>query len=205
MENEETMPSAACTDPRQAENLQITTNASQIGGFSHPGSAWEESFVSRADRGPEACCFGGVEIETVSQGRDELVCGVQQLLVDTRRMNGLQNAAAQGEVHIGCAALDDKILDERGSRIGLEELAFPREQRFVGRRDAEIEAEGVASAVRNLSKSPVAVVQLGELETVRAIFALRCYQRQRLDEASSESDVDEVTLIEANQQAQVIA
>jgi hypothetical protein len=87
-------------------------------------------------------------------------------------MSGLQNAATQGEMRIGCAALYDQILDERGSRIGLKELAFPREQRFVGGRDAEVEAGGIASAVRNFSKSPIAVVQLGEPETVRAIFAL---------------------------------
>jgi hypothetical protein len=42
-------------------------------------------------------------------------------------MNSRQNAAAQREVRIGCAALDDKILDERGSRISLKELALPRE------------------------------------------------------------------------------
>jgi hypothetical protein len=61
--------------------------------------------------------LGDVEVETVSQGGDEFICGVEQLLLDARRMNNRQNAAAQGEVRIGCAALDDKI--RRGFSNGI--------------------------------------------------------------------------------------
>jgi hypothetical protein len=41
-------------------------------------------------------------------------------------MNSRQNAAAQRQVCIGRAALDDEILGERGSPIRLKELALPR-------------------------------------------------------------------------------
>ena len=118
-------------------------------------------------------------------------------------MNSRQNAAAQGEMRIGCAALDDKILDERRSRIGLKQPALLREQRFVGRSGAEVEAESVA--VRNFRKSPVAVIQLAQPQSVWAIFAFRYPQRQRLRQTSAKSDVDEVRLIQANEQTQVIA
>src|SRR5579863_7675546 len=109
-------------------------------------TAVEESLVAGADRRPEGRCFGDVEVETVSEGRDD----------------------------------------------SLQELGLPREQPFVGGSGSEVEAESVAVAVCNFSKSPVAIAQLAQPDTVRAILAFRRSQRQGLRQASSKSDVDEV-------------
>jgi hypothetical protein len=82
-------------------------------------SAGKESVVAGADCGPKGGCIRNVEIESVSKRRDEFIRGIQQLLIGARRMDRLQDSAAQGDQRVGCATFDKKFLDEWGNRIRL--------------------------------------------------------------------------------------
>jgi len=53
-----------------------------------------------------------VEKKLLGESR-RVVLGIQQLLLDMRRMNSRENAAAQGEVRYRRYGVDDKVLDER--------------------------------------------------------------------------------------------
>src|SRR5215208_2973070 len=59
--------------------------------------------------------------------------------------------------------------------------------------------------MRHLLKSPVAVAELTKPETVWAVLAFRRRERERLEHAASESDVDQVGLVQVDQQTQMIA